>query len=170
MTKFALRYALAFILLVPAQGVVFNHMILFGWAVPMVFVWLIVSLPLTVGTNLSVLLGFLTGFGVDIFCDTPGVNALCCTLLAFGRKPLYHLYASYDDDLGGRAPSSASMGHVSYVKYILTAAAIYCGLVFTVEAFQLFNFKLWLLRVAASTIYTFVMLYALDCLAPRRAQ
>lgn len=168
MTKFALKYALAFILLVPAQGVVFNNLTLFSVAVPMVFVWLIISLPITLGTNISLLLGFLTGFVVDIFCDTPGVNALSCTLLTFARKPLFHLYAGYDDDLGGRAPSAVSMGVIPFVKYILTAAAAYCLLVFTIEAFQIFNFYLWLLRVVCSTLYTFVLIYALDCLVSRK--
>lgn len=168
MTKFALRYALAFILLVPAQGVVFNHLTLFGVAVPLVFVWLIVSLPVTISTNLSIALGFATGLGVDIFCDTAGVNALCCTVLAFARKPLFHLYESYDEDLGGRAPSSASMGAIPYSKFIITAAAAYCLMMFTIEAFQLFNFWLWLLRTVSSTVYTFIFLYALDALSPRR--
>ena len=168
MTKFAFRYALSFILLVPAQAGVFNHMTLFGVAVPMLFIWLVVSLPITIGTNLSVLLGFLSGLGVDIFCDTPGVNALSCTMLAFARKPLFHLYASYDEDLGGRSPSSASMGREVYVKFILTASALYSAMVFTVEALQLFNFRLWILRVCASALYTLVMLYALDALTSRR--
>ena len=91
MAKFALRYALAFIVLLPAQGVVFNHMTLFSVAVPLVFLWLLVSVPVTVGTNLTMLLGFLTGLGVDIFCDTPGVNALSCTVVSFAHKPLFHL-------------------------------------------------------------------------------
>ncbi len=168
MTKFAFRYALAFLLLVPAQGVIFNHMTLASVAVPLMFIWLIISLPVTLGTNKSVLLGFLAGLGVDVFCDTAGVNALCCTLLAFFRKPLFHLYASYDDDLGGRSPSLASMGAAAYVKYILTATAVYCTMVFTVEACQFFSFRLWLLRVTTSTLYTFIMLYALDFIFPRR--
>lgn len=168
MAKFAFRYALAFLVLVPAQGVVFNHLTLFGVAVPLAFLWLIVSLPVTMGTNVCTLIGFLCGLGVDIFCDTPGLNALCCTTIAFAQKPLYHLYASYDDDLGGRAPSSSSLGHVAYVKYILTAATAYCVLMFTIEAFQLFNLRLWLLRVVCSSLYTFVVMYALDAVAPRR--
>ena len=43
-------------------------MTLFSVAVPLVFLWLLVSVPVTVGTNLTMLLGFLTGLGVDIFC------------------------------------------------------------------------------------------------------
>ncbi len=168
MTKFAIKYALAFILLIPAQAIVFDHTILFNVAVPLVFLYLIISLPVTLGTNLSVCLSFLAGFFLDIFSDTPGVNALCCTVLSFVRKPVFHLYVSIDDDLASRSPSSVSMGHAAFMKYMLTMVLIYSAMLFTVEAFQFFSFKLLLLRIAASTAYTFVMLYALDCLTMRR--
>lgn len=168
MTKFAIRYTLLFLLLVPAQGVIFDHLTLFGVAIPLVFIWLITALPVTIGTNLSLLLGFAAGFGVDIFCDTPGLNALCCTILAFVRKPLFHLYVSYDDDIGGRSPSSASMGHYPFMKYLLTAVALYCIMLFTVEAFHFFNLKMLCLRIICSTAYTFAWLFAFDCLVPRR--
>ena len=54
MTKYAIKYALMFVILVVAQAVVFNHMVLFGVAVPLVFLYLIISLPVTAGTNISV--------------------------------------------------------------------------------------------------------------------
>lgn len=170
MTKFAIKYLLCFLLLIPAQAVVFNHLILFNVAVPLAFIYLIIMLPLTLGTNLSTFIGFAVGLGIDIFCDTPGVNALCCTLLAFARKPLIHLYLSMDDDLAGRSPSSRSMGHAAYMKFMLTVVAIYCTLMFTIEAFQLFNFRLLILRIVASTAYTFILLYAFDCLTLRNRE
>lgn len=162
MTKFYLQYALWFLLLIPAQAIVFNHAILFNVAVPLVFIYLIISLPVTVGTNLSVFFGFLSGFLLDVFCDTPGVNALSCTVLAFVRKPVLHLYVQIDDDLAGRSPSSHSMMQSVYLKYMITMVLIYCTMVFIVEAFSFFSFKLLLLRIVASTIYTFVLLFALD--------
>ncbi len=170
MTKYFIKYAIIFLLLIPAQAIVFNHAILFNVAVPLVFLYLIITLPVTVGTNLSTFLGFLTGFMLDIFCDTPGVNALCCTVLAFARKPVFHLYVSMDDDLAGRSPSSHAMGHAAYMKYMLTMVLIYAAMVFTVEAFQFFSFRLLVLRIAASTAYTFILLYAIDCLTMRRRE
>lgn len=168
MTKFAIRYAIMFVLLIPLQAIVFNHLILFNVAVPMAFLYLIVTLPVTIGTNLSTLLGFLAGFLLDIFCDTPGVNALCCTVLAFTRKPLFHLYVSMDDDLAGRSPSARSMGYAAFMKFIFTVTVLYSAMLFTVEAFQFFNPWLLVLRILASTVYTFVVLYAIDCLlAPK---
>lgn len=170
MTKFAIKYLLCFLLLIPAQAVVFNHLILFNVAVPLAFLYLLIMLPITLGTNLSTFIGFAVGLGIDIFCDTPGVNALCCTLLAFARKPLFHLYVSMDDDLAGRSPSSRTMGHAAYMKFMLTVVAIYSTLLFTIEAFQLFNFRLLILRILASTAYTFILLYAFDCLTLRNRE
>lgn len=168
MTKFAIKYAILFLLLIPAQAIVFNHLILFNVAVPLVFIYLILMLPVTLGTNLSMFIGFLAGLGIDIFCDTAGVNALCCTILSFIRKPVFHLYVSMDDDLAGRSPSSRTMGVASYMKFMFTMVAAYCIMMFTIEAFQFFNFRLLLLRILASTAYTFILLYAFDCLAIRK--
>lgn len=167
MTKFALKYALCFLLLLPAQAIVFDRLMLFNVAIPLVFLYLIVMLPVTLGTNTSTLLGFLCGFVLDIFCDTPGVNALCCTVLAFARKPLFHLYVSTDDDLAGRSPSTATMGAAAYLKFMLTMVLVYCTMMFAVEAFQFFNFRLLLIRIVASTLYTFLMLWALDSVLRR---
>ncbi|MDE6575698.1 MAG: rod shape-determining protein MreD [Muribaculaceae bacterium] len=171
MTKFAIKYALAFLLLIPAQAIVFNHMILFNVALPLVFLYLIIILPITLGTNISMLLSFLAGAVLDVFCDTPGVNALCCTLVSFARKPLFHLYVSMDEDLAGFSPSSRTMGHAAYMKFMSTVVVLYLSLMFTIEAFQFFSFKLLVLRIITSSAYTFILLYALDCLSlrPRRA-
>lgn len=72
-----------------------------------------------------------------------------------------------DDDLAGRSPSSRTMGHAAFMKYLITMTAAYCTMVFTVEAFQFFNFRLLVLRILASTAYTFILLYAIDCLGLR---
>lgn len=170
MTKFAIRYAIAFLLLIPAQAIVFDRAILFNVAVPMVFLYLITTLPVTLSTNLSTLLGFLAGLLLDVFCDTPGLNALCCTVLAFVRKPVFHLYISMDDDLAGRSPSQKSMGMAPFMKYILTMVLIYCVMLFTIEAFQLLAFRLLILRITTSTIYTFILIYALDCLTSQQRE
>lgn len=165
MGKTAFSLAALFLVLVPAQAVIFNNLILFNVALPLVFIYLIISLPVTMGTNWSVAVGFALGLAVDIFSDTPGVNALASTTLAFIRKPVYHLYMSFDDDLSGRRPSISSMGSVAYFKYLLTMTLLYCAMVFIIEAFQFFNLKLLFLRIIFSTIFTFIIIYAIDSLS-----
>jgi rod shape-determining protein MreD len=163
MSKTLVNYIILFLILIPAQAVIFNHIVLFGVAIAMMFIFLIISLPLSLSTNLSMTVGFLAGLLVDIFADTAGENALAATMLAFARKPLFRLYMS-NEDFGPLIPSARSMGREAYWKYLLTMSLIYCVLIFTIEAFQFFNFKLMILRIVCSTIFTFVIVYSLDSL------
>ena len=148
---------------------IFNNLILFNVALPLVFIYLIISLPVTLSTNWSLTIGFVTGLAVDIFSDTPGMNALACTNLAFLRKPVYHLYMSYDDDLSGLRPSISTMGSAAYFKYLLTMVFVYCLMLFAIEAFQFFNIRLLLMRTVFSTIFTFIIIYAIDSLSFKRS-
>ena len=170
MSKTLVNILLSILLLVPVQAIIFNNLILFNGEVPLVFIYVIISLPVTLGTNISLTLAFITGLAVDIFGDTQGVNALACTLLAFARKPVYHLYMSFDDDLAGMRPSLRTMGYAPYMKYLLTMTLLYCFMVFAIEAFQFHNFSLMLLRIVCSTIFTFVIIYAIDSLSIRQRQ
>ena len=149
------------LILIPAQAVFFNHLVLFNVAVPLTFIFVIVTLPITYSANRAMTIGFLLGLAVDALSNTPGVNALCCTLLAFMRKPIFHLYVPTDNDLAEQRPSLRTMDTASFLKYALTMCVVYCLLLFTIEAFQIFNFRLYLLRVVTSSLYTFLIIYAL---------
>ena len=168
MSKTVLTLIILFLVLIPAQAVIFNNLILFNVALPLVFIYLIISLPVTLSTNWSLTIGFVTGLAVDIFSDTPGMNALACTNLAFLRKPVYHLYMSYDDDLSGLRPSISTMGSAAYFKYLLTMVFVYCLMLFAIEAFQFFNIRLLLMRTVFSTIFTFIIIYSIDSLSFKR--
>lgn len=167
MNKSILNILLAAVLLVPAQGIIFNHLILFHVAIPLVFIYVIVNMPVTLGTCWAMTIAFLTGLGVDIFSDTLGLNALACTVLAFVRKPVYHLYMPIDDDLAGQCPGLRTMGAPAYLKYLITMTVIYCTLVFVIEAFQFVNIGLMLQRICFSSALTFVIVYALNTLSFR---
>lgn len=167
MSKTIVNALLLLLVLVPAQAVIFNNLAIFGVALPLVFIYVLISLPVALGTNWTMTIGFLSGLAVDIFSDTPGLNALACTVLAFVRRPVLHLYLPLDDELGPAPLGLRSLGLENYLKYMLTMVFLYCTLVFTVEAFELFNLRLWLLRIVCSTAYTFVFIYAFASLASR---
>lgn len=169
MNKTALGILLAALILVPAQAVFFNNMVLFNVAVPIVFIYLIITLPITYSSEAATSVGFFSGLAVDILSDTPGLNALCATVLAFMRRSVFHLYMSSDIDLAEQRPAPYNMGATVFMKYAITLVAIYCLMVFTVEAFEIFSFRLYVLRVVFSTIYSFIIIYAIAGLtAPQR--
>ena len=168
MSKTYLSLLLTFLVLIPAQALFFNHLVLFNVAVPLVFVYMVITLPVTMSVNVAMSVGFLTGLCVDILSDTPGVNTIACTLLAFVRRPVFHLYMASDNDLAEQRPSPRTMGAAAYMKYALTMCVLYCLLVFAIESMRVFSLRLLLLRTAASSLFTFVIVYAIATLGTRR--
>ena len=98
MAKEILKYLLLFVVLVVAQVVVFNHLCLFNVAVPLVFIYFIVKLPVNLSVNWAMAVSFLLGLMVDIFSNTQGMNALACTVLAAIRLPMLRLYFPREED------------------------------------------------------------------------
>lgn len=168
MSKTILQFIFKCILLILAQVVIFNNMVLFNAIVPFVFIYIIISAPLTWSVNAVLSIGFFTGFAVDVFSNTQGVNALACTILAFLRPTIFYLYMQHDDDLSGLKPSQRSMGFPAFMKYTLTMVLVYCLLVFGIDAFHVFSFGRFLLQVIGSTAFTTVLIYALDSIFTRQ--
>lgn len=62
MSKTTLQFILLSLVLVLAQVLVFNHICLFNLAVPMVFIYVIVRLPITLNTNRVLTVGFFSAW------------------------------------------------------------------------------------------------------------
>lgn len=164
MAKTTLHFTLLFLVLVAAQVIVFNHLCLFNVAVPMVFIYFLLRLPITLGSITVMTLGFLLGLTVDIFSDTAGMNALACTILAAIRMPLLHLYFPREEDLSSPEPSIRSLGMSVYLKYALTFTLIYCTIFFTLESFTFFSPERLFARIIGSTALTFILIICIDSL------
>jgi len=168
MAKTALQFILLYIVMVMAQVIVFNHICLFGYAVPLVFIYLILKLPVTLNTNWVLTISFLLGLTIDIFSDTQGMNSLACTLLGAIRKPVLKLYFPRDDEMTSPQPSTKSLGVAVYLKYVFSISLIYCSLFFLIESFSLFNPLRLITKIASSSLLTFILIIAIDSLTSRR--
>lgn len=165
MSKTVLHFATLFVVLVMAQAVIFNHIVLYGAALALVFIYFIVKLPVTLTPAKVIFLSFLIGLCVDIFQDTPGMNSLACTCLGACRKTVLRLYVPREDDILHAVPSIRSLGAAVFAKYVLTMTLIYCTLAFIIEAFTFFYPATLLLRIAASTMLTSTLIIAADSIA-----
>ena len=170
MSKTTLQFLLLGFILVLAQVVVFNHICLFNVAVPMVFFYLIIRLPITLSINWVLTIGFFLGLIVDIFSDTYGMNALACTIEAMLRRPILRLYVPREEDLTRPEPSMYSLGTSAYLKYLLTMTLLYCTLIFLIEAFTFFNPIQLGLRIVTSTMLSMVLMLGIDSLMTPRSE
>lgn len=170
MSKTTLQFLLLGLILVLAQVIVFNHICLFNVAVPMVFIYLIIRLPITMSLNWVLTIGFFLGLIVDIFSDTYGMNALSCTVLAMLRRPVLRLYVPREEDLTRPEPSMLSLGTAAFMKYLLTMTLIYCTLISVIEAFTFFNPLQLMLRIIFSTILSLIIMLGIDSIMTPRSE
>lgn len=170
MAKEVIKFALMFLVLTLCQVVVFNHICLFGVAIPLVFIYFVIKLPVTLGINWVYTLSFLIGLTVDILSNTQGMNALACTILAALRLPVLHLYLPRQDTISNPDPSVRTLGPAVFMKYASTLSVIYCTLFFIIEAFTFFNPLELLLKVAGSATLTFVIMMAFEGFATTKSR
>lgn len=80
MSKEVVKFAILFLMMVLAQVLICNHIAIFNVAIPIIFIYFIIRLPISMGKGLLFTLAFIIGLAVDILSDTPGVmrwRALC---------------------------------------------------------------------------------------------
>lgn len=159
-----LQYTVLFITLVLAQVLICNHVVLFHTAVPLIFIYFIVRLPLSMSLNWQFTLAFLLGFIIDIFSDTPGVNSLSCLILAAVRKPVFYAYVQRDDKVKDIVPTIGRLGPWTYIKYLFSLTLIYCLCCFGIEYFSFADVKQIAVDASSSALFTFTLLLGVDSL------
>lgn len=156
-----------FMVLVVAQAVIFNHVVLYGVAMPFIFIYFIIKLPISMSSAKVIFLAFLLGTVMDVFQDTPGLCGLACTCLGACRRTVFRLYIPREEDIVHSTPSLRTLGPGVFSQYVITMSLIFCALVFLIEAFSLFRPMVLLLRIAASAALTSLLLIATDSLSRR---
>lgn len=146
------------------QVLILDHICLWNVAVPVAFIYPLLRLTALMPVPGVLTVGFISGMMVDMFADTYGLNALCCTVLALCRRPLLTMYFSREQLTAGLLPSMRSLGAATYIKYMVTATLVYCVLMFVLGNLYFFNIPLMLERIVASTILSAMIMIGIDAL------
>lgn len=161
-------YLLLFLVLMLAQVLICNHIMLFGLAIPIIFIYPLLRLPMSMSVKVVLTISFLTGLAVDIFSDTPGVNVISCCILAVLRRPVFHLYVGNDEALQGVSPTIANLGFRTYFKYLFLLVPAYCLPAILLEYFTFTTLSRTLLIILSSSMLTLVILLGIDALTAGR--
>lgn len=150
-----------FWLLVFIQVLVLNHVHLMGYAMPFLYVYLILTLNVNVSRNILLLWGFFLGLAVDVFSNTPGMNAVATTFLAFMRPSLLTLFTPRDcaEDM---EPGIKSMGFWLFFRYVLVGVALHHTVLLTIESFSFFDLGFLSLEILSSTLLTTFCVMAIE--------
>ncbi|MCM1319143.1 MAG: hypothetical protein NC217_02030 [Muribaculaceae bacterium] len=170
MVRSVITYILLIICLLLVQVLICNHIMLFTVAVPIIFFYPILRLPMSMSIKWVLTIAFLIGLIMDIFSDTPGVNTISCCILAVLRKPVFHLYTGNDEALQGVSPMIVTTGLWTYAKYLLLLTPAYCCIAIGLEYFTFTGWQRILCIMGASTLLSYLILLGIDALTGGRAR
>lgn len=169
MAKTVFQTIVLFVVLTLLQ-VVCNKIILFNVATPIIFIYVLFRLPINLAKVWIFLIAFLMGLTVDIFGNTPGMNALACTLVSALRLPVLNLYVSREDEMNSPLPSIDSLGIGNYLKYMSTLVILYCIFLFFIQAFTLKDALLTVERMGFSSVLSIILILGIDSLVSTRRE
>jgi rod shape-determining protein MreD len=142
------------------QVLIFNRLHLWG-GVAFVYLYALIKMPSDTPRILQIVLGFVIGFIIDCFCNTPGMHALACGTMMWMRMPLLHLFIASDDVKSGPL-GMRQLGMSTFLRYLLAVTIMFCLVLYVVEAFSLFHFGLMLLKIVLSVLLTSLLIFVLE--------
>lgn len=161
-----IRLFIMFIVCVISQLLIFNNLQISGFINPYIYILLIMSMPFGTSTATLMVISFITGITIDIFCNTPGMHASACVLIGYIRQYVLKFIAFRDEYKTGTLPSINAYGIAWYVKYTIIMVAVHHVMLFFVEQFDTLFFWPTLLRVILSIVATSIFILIAQFFVP----
>ena len=129
-----------FLIILFLQVMIFNHINLFGYINPAVYLFFILLIPFEAPMWLVLLLSFFTGFTQDIFVHTGGIHAAAATFIGFMRPLLLRTIVSKRDYESGLQPGVADLGWTWFLTYAGLSVLMHSLIVFYLDKFSFHGF------------------------------
>lgn len=161
-----LKFILLFIIVVLLQALIFNNLTietLFN-CIPVIYIYFILTLPFETKSVVVILLGFLIGLTIDIFCNTLGINAAATTFVAFLRQPVMKLFLRDQEDVKNKIPCIHVLGWSIYLKYSIVLVSLQILSIALLEYLDIYNWSLFIPRILCSIVLSILIIIAIDLL------
>jgi hypothetical protein len=162
----AIQYSLMILLYMALQILFLRNVVLFNYAFCFIYIGGVLLLPADTDRLYLLLIGFATGFVVDVFSNTFGMHAFATVLIAYIRPFLvnYQMEAKGAErmDLGIRA-----QGLGSFLSYIVPLIFIHHAALFLMEMNNFGMILYTLTRIGASVLLSTIVLVLLELFSKR---
>lgn len=150
-----------FIGLILLQVLILHNVHIAGYATPFLYIYFILKFDTGTSRNELMLWAFFFGLTIDVFADTPGMNAAATVFLAFLRPSLLRLFTPRDSS-DNLVPSFQSMGIAPFLKYTTASVFVHSLTLLSIEYFSFSSLWMLLLRVIVYTLLTVTCILALE--------
>jgi len=162
----AIQYSLMILLYLFLQIFFMRNLVLFNYAFCFIYIAGVLLLPADTNRMYLLLIGFATGFTVDVFSNTFGMHASATVLIAYIRPFLIQ----YQMDSKGAERAEIgirSQGLGSFLAYILPLILIHHSMLFLMEINHFGMILYTVLRIATSALFTIIMIVILELFSKR---
>lgn len=159
MTLVYLKNIFRFVFLVLFQVLILNEIRLNGFINPYFYIYFILLLPFDIPKWLLLVLSFLLGSAIDIFSNTPGLNAAACVVMGFARPFVITSISTGTEFMIGDHPSLRSQGMKWFLYYSIILVLIHHITLFYLDVLRLSEFFMTLIRVILSSIFTLLLIF-----------
>lgn len=155
---------LRFLVLLTAQIAICQHICLFGYMTPALFLLALFLLPLELPLSVQYLIGFATGFVVDAFAHILGVSSSACTLMMFLRPYIVRFLNGANnvkfENIDRPVPGVKDFRWV--FLYTLTLTSIYEVVSVLLETMTFKNFGHTLFVILGNTVFTVFVILCIE--------
>lgn len=148
------KQILNFLVLLALQVLIFNHVRLFGFLNPNIYILALLLLPLDIPKSAQYAIAFATGFIVDVFLMTLGVHTTAAMLLIVLRPYVMNLFNTNKKKEEKDVPLPGRKDLKWLTSYTLLMVFIHQTLVTMLEVFSFQRFGLTLLSIILNTLFT----------------
>ena len=158
MVQDSLGILLGFFVAVTLQVLLFDHIHLFGFSCPSVYLFFIISYRFDRSQFFLILLGFLLGFVLDIMQSSSGANTIATLLISFIRPWVIRFSFGIIPDSNSLLSMKSRMGNQAL--YIGLMILIHQFVLQSVAYFDVTHTTLILRNTLVNTALTFILLLA----------
>jgi rod shape-determining protein MreD len=157
MNNSPLKYLLLFAFSVIVQVLFLNQIQFSGFVNPYFYILFLMLLPTYTPRYIQLILGFVLGFTIDIFSNTPGIHASATVFIAFVR-PFLVRGTDSDDKERIATPTLFNTSLGWFIKYTVIMVLMHHVFLFFIEVFSFNAILNTLLRSLLSSVFTIIVI------------
>ena len=168
MIRTGIAQIIFFFVYVLVQVMLLKNLVLFDSAFCFLYVAFILLIPFELSVTLTILVGFIVGFTVDIFYSSMGIHAFATVLMSYLRNYWLSVITPQGGYDVGNSPTIATNGVQWFLVYAIPLVFIHHFVLFFLEASGFDMFWFTMLKIMGSLLFTMTVIIFLQFLVPQR--
>ena len=168
MSNLYIKNIIRFVALVLLQVLLLNHLNIFGYLNPFVYLLFIIILPFRTNKIMLLFIAFLTGLVIDIFGNTPGLHSSATLFMAFMRPAFIAALFRKIEYTQNEEPNITKLGLGGFARYALLMVTTHQFILFLLEIASFSKLLLILKTTIFNSILSLVVIFIIMFLFSKR--